>query len=113
MPGEDYTISVTNSDDESTIICLSGNLTIENSESIHDYLIRKALSPNKVTIKIENSDSVDLSILQLIIGLITERKNSKKQTNTEFIIEDSMFELLAKAGLGSVISMKNKTTSNE
>jgi len=105
MSASDYSISITESDINNHFdVNLSGNLTIENSDSIHNYLIKRALSQDSITLNISESDEIDLSIFQLIIGLIVARNKIEKKTDVEFNINESMDELINKSGLTTLIS---------
>ena len=105
MSANDYAISITESDiNNHFVVNLSGNLTIENSDSIHNYLIKRALSQDSITLNISESDEIDLSIFQLIVGLIVARNKLEKKTDIKFNISESMTELADKSGLTALIS---------
>ncbi len=109
MSSNDYSIVISDSDNNGRfVVNMSGNLTIDNSNSIHNYLIRRALTPDNITINIKQSDNIDLSIIQLIIGFINTRNNSTKETIVNFNIDESMLELLNKSGATSLISSLQK-----
>ncbi len=113
MSATDYSISITESDIKNHFdVNLSGNLTIENSDSIHNYLLKRALSQEAITLKISESDEIDLSIFQLIVGFIVARNKLEKKTDIEFNISESMTELADKSGLTALIS-SIKTKLNE
>jgi len=113
MSANDYAISITESDTSNQfIVNLSGNLTIENSDSIHNYLLKRALSKDTIVLTISESDEIDLNIFQLIIGLIVARNKLKMKTDVRFNISESMTELVDKSGLTALIS-SIKTKLNE
>ena len=105
MSANDYSISITESDIKNNFdVNLSGNLTIENSDSIHNYLLKRALSQEVITINISESDEIDLSVFQLIIGFIVARNNLEKKTDIKLNLNESMTELVNKSGLTALIS---------
>ncbi len=110
MSANDYAISITESDiNNHFAVNLSGNLTIDNSASIHNYLLKKALSQDSITLNVSESDEIDLSIFQIIIGFITVRNKLEKKTDIEFNLNESMDELINKSGLTTLISsIKNQ-----
>lgn len=105
MSANNFNISIKESSDQNShIINVSGELTIENSISIHKFLLKKIKSPDIVTVKVEESDSVDLSFVQLIVGFIKARNKSNKKTHVEFNVNEVVIELLAKSGSTKLIS---------
>ena len=95
-------------DNNSSVINLTGELTIENSIPIHDFLNSKTSENNDLTIVIEKSNSIDLSIIQLIIGFINAREKTKTKTVVEFKLNNDIMELLNKSGSTSLISSMQK-----
>ena len=105
MSASDYYISITESDIKNHFdVNLSGNLTTDNSDSIHNYLLKRGLSQEAITLNISESDEIDLSIFQLIIGFIVARNNLEKKTDIKFNMNESMTELVDKSGLTAIIS---------
>jgi len=109
MSSNEYSIYISKSDtNNDSIVTIKGNLTIENSEAIHEYLLKKAFNLENVIIKIEQSDYIDLSFVQLIVGFNNSRKKLNKETSIELNIDESMLELLEKSGSSALFSlMKN------
>jgi anti-anti-sigma regulatory factor len=109
MASNNFSISLTESVGKAPdIVSLTGYLTIENSNSIHDYLQRKALTKDIVTINLSNLDDIDLSILQLMVGFIRTRNELNKKTNIELNISDNLKDLVDKSGFTDLISSIQK-----
>jgi len=109
MPDNDFEISINKSTTtEEYIISLGGDLTVENSSSIYNFLLNKAISKEVVTIKVKNSESIDLSVVQLIIGFINTRNKLNKRTQIEIDLNESIAELLDKSGSTELISSLQK-----
>ncbi len=89
-------------------IYISGELTIENSLSIHNYLLNNALEYNSVDVGISASTSIDLSIIQLIIGFIATRNKTGKVTTVEYNIDESDNDIINKTGAIELISLLQK-----
>ncbi len=85
-------------------ISLTGELTVNNSLPIYNFLLNKALIQNSVSIKIYDPVNVDLCFIQLLIGFIKSRNNENKTTDIEFNVDDSLLELLSKTGIDKTIS---------
>jgi len=109
MSGNDFSISINSSSTKgSYLVNLSGNLSIDNSVAIHDFLLYKVLTQDVITVIIENSDDIDLSTVQLIVGFVGERNKLKKSTYIEFNIDEDIIELLNKSGSTALISLLQK-----
>ena len=110
MSGDDHNLSINKSSAKgSYTVKLSGNLSVDNSVAIHEFLHYKALTQDIITLVIEDSDDIDLSTIQLIIGYLKARNKSKKETYIKFDLDEGLFELLNKSGSMDLISsMQNK-----
>ncbi len=104
-----FSISITESDSNgSYIVYLTGHLIIENSNIIHDYLQRKAITKDLVTLNVSSLDDIDLSVLQLLIGFMITRNKLNKKTDIKLKISDNIKELINKSGFTSLISSLQK-----
>ena len=109
MSANDFNISIEKVSDTGTIkVNLTGELTIENSSVIHNFLLNKVLHLESVELHISDVSNIDLSFLQLIIGFITTRRQDNIVTNIEFNLEESQIELQNKAGITDLISLLQK-----
>jgi len=109
MSGNDYSISIVGSSTKGNYtVNLSGNLSIDNSLAIHDFLLYKAISKDVITVIVEDSDDIDLSTIQLIAGFIKERNKLKKSTYIDINLDESIIELLDKSGSTALISLLQK-----
>lgn len=98
MSASEYQFIIKHLSDTHTVLNLSGDLTIENSSSLHNEFLQKGLSIHTLSIVIQNVRNIDLSFVQLLIGCIQNRNQSQKLTFLEFDFDNATFELLEKTG---------------
>ncbi len=98
MSTSDYQFNIKHLSDTHAVLNLSGDLTIENSSSIHQQFVQKGLSANTLSIVIQDVRNIDLSFIQLLIGCIQSRNQTQKPTFLEFDFDNATRELLEKTG---------------
>ncbi|NQU35069.1 MAG: hypothetical protein HQ521_17725 [Bacteroidetes bacterium] len=109
MSDSDFKITLEEQTNNNSLqLYISGELTIENSISIHNYLLNNALEHDSVGINICDSTSIDLSMIQLIIGFIATRNNTGKVTTVEFNIYESDNDIINKTGAIELLSLLQK-----
>lgn len=109
MSNNDFEITINESTNKKDhIISLSGNLTVDNATPIYNFLLNRAISKDTITLKVEKSETIDLSIVQLIIAFIDTRNKLNKKTQIEIDFDESIIELLDKSGSTELISSLQK-----
>ncbi len=99
MKGSDYQINLSKDDDMSTIMDLSGELTISNANEIHNYLLNKAVNETSISINIREPVNIDLSFLQILFSLIKSRQEQEYETKLNFNLDEGNQRLLKKTGI--------------
>ena len=112
MASNDFEISLeeTEGTDEHELL-LTGELTVENSKPIYNFLLNNAFNLNKIKIKIYSPANIDLCFIQLLIGFIESRNKLEKNTYLDLNIDEGLLELLSKTGIIEKISSMQKEGS--
>lgn len=105
MALNDFEISLEQAEGNGLLeVLLTGELTIENSQSIHNYLLDNAFHKEKIKIKIYSPANIDLCFIQLLMSFMESRNKIEKITYLDLNIDDSLMELLSKTGITEKIS---------
>jgi ABC-type transporter Mla MlaB component len=86
-------------------LSLTGNLTLENISAIYDDLKKINLSSEKLTVKISEVESIDLTMLQLLYSMKKQHGTGKLVLETE--VPDDLKILLDKTGFTDLTNLKN------
>lgn len=112
MSYNDYEITVEESANKNSHeITFTGELTIENSRPIYNYLMNKVLPLESVRIKINDPTNIDICFIQYIIGIMEARNKTEKSTYVELNIDESLADLLNRTGITEKISSLQKELS--
>ncbi len=111
---KDFDIDINEISDENLHqVIISGELTIDNTPKIKNFLLNKVFHLESVLISITKCTNIDLSVVQLIVGFLQSRYNSKNYTITDFNLDDIQTDLLASTGVSKLISELQKKNQNE
>jgi|AntAceMinimDraft_17_1070374.scaffolds.fasta_scaffold163269_1 hypothetical protein len=110
MSVNNFNLSINKSSTKgSYTVNLTGNLSVDNSVAIHKFLHYEALTQDVITVLVNDSDDIDLSTIQIIIGYLKARNKSKKETYIKLDLDKNLIELLNKSGsLALISSLQNK-----
>lgn len=109
MAVNDFEISLEQPEDSGDMeVLLTGELTIENSQPIYNFLLNDVYENDSLKLKIYSPANIDLCTIQLLIGFMESRNKLKKKTIVDFNIDDGLMELLTKTGITEKISLLQK-----
>jgi|GEM_PF-1297702 len=89
-------------------IILKGELTVENTKSVYNYLLNNAYHTDSLKLFVNSPANIDLCFFQLIIGFMESRNKLNKETTVDIDIDESQLELLTKTGIIEKISSLQK-----
>lgn len=91
--------------DKEVILILGGELLVENSSQVRDFLLKNLKAFDKFTLRLSDVVAVDLSILQLLQRFIWDAESQKKATMVEFNLSPDIETFLAKTGFRPLLSL--------
>jgi ABC-type transporter Mla MlaB component len=91
-------------DSKQVTITLTGNLSLDGIDSIRLMLKQNLNRYNTFHIKLENVESIDLGIIQLLHSFKTSVEQKAKNVNVEFSLQDDHKILLEHAGFVDFIN---------
>ena len=107
MNETDVFINQIKNDDGSTVITLSGNLTISNSEKIQQSLIEIFKTSKNISIEINEVENIDLSFVQLIYSLSMKSKIFGKNIKITSKFNKDLRLLIENAGFSELLNSQN------
>ncbi len=111
MDGPEFKISVSsnkdNSEEHSEVI-ISGDLSINNCNSIYNKILNDLLPAESVQLKVIEPVNMDLSFLQILISFVITRKQRNYKTNVILELDNTNTELLTKTGMAETIEILQK-----
>lgn len=78
---------------------ISGEFTIEQSENIKKLFIENLDKFNAFEVKVKETESFDLSALQLLIAFKKKVEKENKQLHLKMVLPDNIKELSERSGL--------------
>jgi len=91
--------------DKEVILLLGGELSVENSSKVRDFLLENLNAYEKFILRLSDVAVVDLSILQLLQRFIWDAEIMKKTTMVEFNLSPDIEVFLEKTGFGPLVSL--------
>jgi len=91
-------------DDKSVSISLSGDLSLNNIDKVKVSLTQVIDRYHTFSVKIQNVDSVDLGLVQLIKSFVWTANQHGKSVKIKFDLNDDQTTLFKHAGLSEFIS---------
>lgn len=98
---------------DSEIFKIEGDLSILNIDEFRENLIKLIDSKNNLVLDCSKLESIDLSIVQLIISLILERNNIGFSTKVDYSDNELITIFFNKTGLSQVFNKITKSNKNE
>jgi len=90
-----------------------GDLSILNIDDFREKLIKQIDNKNDLVLDCNKLESIDLSIVQLIISLILERNNIGYHTKVDYTDNELITLFFNKTGLSQVFNKITKSNNNE
>ena len=90
-------------------VVISGNLTLDNADSLHSHFTNNCIKPDVLVLTIEKVESIDISTIQLITALLSNRKLNKKKTETRLNLDSTTNDLLLNTGVIYLIESITKS----
>ncbi|PLX05457.1 MAG: hypothetical protein C0598_14655 [Marinilabiliales bacterium] len=113
MSDVEKSISVSGKQTEALVLSLTGDLSIQNADEVKSTLMQYVEETNKLIIDCNKLESIDLSILQLIISLITERNNNTYYSEIHYSDNELITQFFKKTGFSDLFSKITKSTKND
>jgi len=85
-------------------LLIQGELTIENSSKIRDFLLDNLNQFNHFILTVNNVESIDLGAVQLLQRFIWDAQEAKKTVEFNFQLADENRILLERSGLNALLS---------
>lgn len=105
--------SVISEQNNNAIFQLKGDLSILNIDDLREKLIKHIDTKNNLVLDCNQLESIDLSIIQLIISLILERNNIGYHTKVDYADNELITLFFNKTGLSQVFNKITKSDKNE
>jgi anti-anti-sigma regulatory factor len=93
--------------DKVVVLVIQGELSLDNSSKVRDFLIDNLNKYEDFTIKISDVSSIDLSILQLLQRFIWDADTVKKNIKLELNLTPELELFLEKSGFKPFIALSN------
>ncbi len=98
---------------DSAVFAVKGDLSILNIDDFREKLIKQIDTKQNLLLDCNKLESIDLSIVQLLISLILERNNIGYQTKVDFSDNELITLFFNKTGLAQVFNKITKSDNNE
>jgi anti-anti-sigma regulatory factor len=94
--------------DKEVVLILQGDLNIENSHNVRDFLLDNLKKYEGFTLKVNEVVSIDLGIIQLIQRFIWDAQAENKNSTIELSLSQEQKKLLEKSGFNSLLALSKK-----
>lgn len=109
MINDNFKIEINKITEDHSEAFFSGDLNINNSHKIKNIIIDELISPDNISLVIKELSVIDISFIQLITGLLKQRKSEQKISKLSIQQTESGLNLLKKTGIYDLlISLQNK-----
>jgi anti-anti-sigma factor len=94
--------------DGATVLSLQGELNIEYSGQIREFLIENLEKYNAFVVKLNNVDSLDVSAIQLLQRFQWDALEQKKKVDFEIKLPEEIKTLIDKSGFSEFSNLNTK-----
>jgi len=93
-------------DDQSVVVCLSGELSIQNIADIKDGLIQLFEEYDKIEIKTKNVETFDIACVQIFYALSRSAAHLNKEVTYQIDLPEEIMSILSHSGLQNLLVPK-------